>query len=71
MAPITSHSLFPAGKLGLIRSLCKRLDVYTEPACIGGVWLVPLFSWYHASWDREPDIPGARPIDTVNTAGSS
>ncbi|GAB4813272.1 hypothetical protein N2152v2_000318 [Parachlorella kessleri] len=55
------------GKIRLIRSLCKRLDVYTEPACIGGVWLVPLFAWYHSSWDREPDIPGARPIDTVMT----
>ncbi|KAL4518784.1 hypothetical protein Ndes2437B_g00863 [Nannochloris sp. 'desiccata'] len=30
-----------------------------------GVWIVPIWSWYHADWDQEPDIPGALPIERV------
>jgi hypothetical protein len=29
------------------------------------VWIVPLWSWYHGSWDREPDVPGSMPIEKV------
>ena len=27
---------------------------------IGGLWIVPLLSWHHASFDREPEVPAAR-----------
>ncbi|EFN56980.1 hypothetical protein CHLNCDRAFT_21755 [Chlorella variabilis] len=49
-------------KLRRVQALCARLGVRTEPACVGGVWIFPILSWYHASWDREPDVPGAHPI---------
>ena len=53
------------GKLRKINALCAALGVQTAPADLGGVWVVPLLSWYHASWDREPDIAGARPVEKV------
>ena len=52
-------------KLALLQRVCAGLGVHTAPACVGGVWVVPLLSWYHASWDREPDVPGATPIEKV------
>lgn len=31
--------------------------MHTEPLLVGGrAWVVPLQSWYHASWDTEPDL---------------
>ncbi len=52
-----------AGKLQVIKALCAELGVRTEPAKLGGVWVAPIYSWYHASFDREPDVPGAPPAD--------
>lgn len=44
-------------KYHAIVALCRELGVHTEPAQVGGrVWVVPLQSWYHASWDTEPDL---------------
>ena len=46
-------------------ALCARLGVLTQPALVGGggggsdatpVWVVPLLSWHHASFDTEPDL---------------
>lgn len=34
-----------AEKLKVLQQLCQRLGVHTEPACVGGVWIVPLLSW--------------------------
>ncbi|CAM9576601.1 unnamed protein product, partial [Phaeothamnion confervicola] len=34
-----------------------RADAATAAADCEELWLVPLLSWYHASWDREPDLP--------------
>ncbi|KDD73913.1 hypothetical protein H632_c1736p0, partial [Helicosporidium sp. ATCC 50920] len=56
---------YARGKLELLESICQRLHVHTAPARVGGVWIFPLLSWYHSSWDREPDVPGALPIDQV------
>ena len=54
------------GKLRALLDICRELGVKTEPEKIGDrVWVVPLWSWYHGSWDREPDIPGAYPIEQV------
>ena len=55
-----------AEKLELLRHLCTELGVYTAPCCIEDVWLVPLYSWYHASFDAEPDIHGALPAHQVS-----
>eukprot|EP00887_Chlorella_sp_A99_P003452 scaffold7.g3452.t1 len=52
-------------KLAAVQAMCARLGVHTQPVQLSGVWLVPLLSWYHASWDREPDVPGAAPITKV------
>lgn len=53
------------GKLQKVQNVCDSLNVYTRPARCGGVWIFPLISWYHASWDREPDVLGATPIEKV------
>lgn len=54
-------------KLHAILKLCQELGVRTSPAKIGdsNVWIVPLWSWYHSNWDREPDVPGAMPIERI------
>lgn len=69
MHPHSAHRLrAAAGKLRAVQALCARLGVHTAPACVGGVWVVPLFSWYSAHWDREPDVPGSTPISKVGRA---
>lgn len=54
-----------AEKLELLRQICTEVGVHTIPQCIEGLWIVPLYSWYHASFDTEPDIPGAIPVQKV------
>lgn len=53
------------GKLAAVQALCARLSVHTAPARVGGLWIFPLYSWYSAEWDREPDVPGSMPISKV------
>lgn len=38
-------------KFHAVRDACARVGVRTEPARAGGAWVVPLFSWYHPSFD--------------------
>ena len=45
--------------------LCDKLGVHHKPAYEDGVWIVPIHSWYHSSWDTEPDLPGASDITKV------
>ena len=45
-------------KLGEVLALCSRLSVLTAPAYAAGAIIAPLFSWYHSSWDTEPDVIG-------------
>src|SRR5919109_2531785 len=40
-------------KFFMLLELCKALDVQTGPAKIEGFWIVPLFSWYEASFDLD------------------
>lgn len=40
-------------KLRRLIALCDRLGVRTGPGKAGGVWVVPLFSWYEAQFDAE------------------
>lgn len=47
-------------RLAAVRKLCDELSVRTGPLRVVGeddVLFVPLYSWYHASWDGEPDLP--------------
>mmetsp|Transcript_8977 Transcript_8977/g.11904 ORF Transcript_8977/g.11904 Transcript_8977/m.11904 type:complete len:505 (-) Transcript_8977:298-1812(-) len=52
-------------KLSDLVDLCDILDVRVGPVCFSGiaggpqkdVWVFPLLSWYHASWDKEPNLP--------------
>lgn len=43
-------------KLDLVRRACKEVGVYTSAKLIEGVWVVPIFGWYHISWDTEPPL---------------
>lgn len=54
-------ALHVADKLQVLQEVCTEAGVHTTPQCINNVWIVPLYSWYHASFDKEPDIPGALP----------
>ena len=38
-------------KFHAVLRLCDRLGVRTAPARVGDAWVVPLFSWYDASFD--------------------
>ncbi|PKI75537.1 hypothetical protein CRG98_004073 [Punica granatum] len=45
-------------KLGKLLEACKGLGVRTDPVIIEGLGIIPLFSWYHESFDQEEDITG-------------
>ena len=53
------------GKLHEIMQLCADLGVRTTPGYAAGAIIVPIYSWYHASWDTEPDIRGWEGIPPV------
>lgn len=54
------------GKLQELLRICDELGVKTKPTQLARtLFIVPIWSWYHSSWDREPDIPGAHPIEKV------
>jgi hypothetical protein len=48
-------------KLQSLLSKCVAMGVHTHPVHFvwseRGLWVVPIFSWYHPSFDRERDIP--------------
>ena len=55
---MTTDSLL---KFRQLLSLCRQEGVRVAPERLGsadgpGVWIVPLASWYHAAWDREPPL---------------
>jgi hypothetical protein len=54
------------GKLKQLNDVCAEVGVHTQPQKVDGVWIVPILSWYHASFDQEPDIPGAPAIEKVS-----
>ncbi|GFP99094.1 hypothetical protein PHJA_002053300 [Phtheirospermum japonicum] len=47
-------------KLDKLLEACRRLGVETKPSIVDGVGLIPLYSWYHESFDEERDITGIR-----------
>jgi len=54
-------------KARAVQQACEALGVHTRPAKVSGVWVVPLFSWYHASWDRDPAPVTGPPIEQCMT----
>ncbi|KAK6153291.1 hypothetical protein DH2020_012930 [Rehmannia glutinosa] len=47
-------------KLDKLLDACEKLGVETKPGIIDGLGLIPLYSWYHESFDKEKDITGIR-----------
>lgn len=47
-------------KLNKLLDACRGLGVQTRPMVLYDLGIVPLFSWYHESFDREMDIAGIR-----------
>ncbi|XP_043698844.1 acyl-carrier-protein phosphodiesterase PptH-like [Telopea speciosissima] len=45
-------------KLNALLDACRRIGVETGPKIVDGLGFIPLFSWYHESFDREKDIQG-------------
>ena len=43
-------------RLAELTALCDELGVHTQPKRLGKAWIVPIFSWYHNSFDSEPDL---------------
>jgi hypothetical protein len=59
----TRDGLDSINKLEKILALCQRLEVKTTPHKIGTtrpVWIVPLFSWYHESFDTDLSTRGEK-----------
>lgn len=54
-------------KLNKLLDACAGLGVETKPRVIDGIGIIPLFSWYHESFDKEEDITGIRipPLEMV------
>lgn len=42
-------------KLRRVMETCRRVNVETRPIKIGGLWVVPLLSWYDAAFDDEDE----------------
>ncbi|KAL1551288.1 acyl-carrier-protein phosphodiesterase PptH-like [Salvia divinorum] len=47
-------------KLDKLLDACEKLGVETKPSIVDGVGIIPLYSWYHESFDEERDITGIR-----------
>ncbi|CAE7323000.1 unnamed protein product [Symbiodinium natans] len=49
-------------KVAKLQELCSRLGVHNAAARVGtadtGVWVCPILSWHHQSWDPEPELEG-------------
>lgn len=54
------HYLDSLEKLSALIDACRELGVQTGPMFIDGLGIIPLFSWYHESFDKEKDITGIR-----------
>lgn len=48
-------------KLDRVHNICQQLHIYTSPVRLrhdeGDLLLLPLWSWYHSSWDTEEELP--------------
>ncbi|KAL0385234.1 UNVERIFIED_CONTAM: hypothetical protein Sradi_2917700 [Sesamum radiatum] len=56
----TTDYLGSLDKLDKLLDACLKLGVETKPGIIDGLGVIPLYSWYHESFDGEMDITGIR-----------
>ncbi|KAL0421677.1 UNVERIFIED_CONTAM: hypothetical protein Slati_3190600 [Sesamum latifolium] len=56
----TTDYLGSLDKLDKLLDACLKLGVETKPGIIDGLGVIPLYSWYHESFDGERDITGIR-----------
>ncbi|KAK4742876.1 hypothetical protein SAY87_000877 [Trapa incisa] len=54
----SEHYIDSVEKMGKLLDACRKLGITTEPVITGGLGIIPLFSWYHKSFDQEEDITG-------------
>ncbi|KAL6642891.1 hypothetical protein ACP70R_021072 [Stipagrostis hirtigluma subsp. patula] len=47
-------------KLTALLDACSELGVDTGPRTIGDLGIIPLYSWYHKSFDKEKDVNSVR-----------
>ncbi|XP_062205640.1 uncharacterized protein LOC133907584 isoform X2 [Phragmites australis] len=47
-------------KLTALLDACSELGVDTGPRMIGDLGIIPLYSWYHKSFDKEKDVNSVR-----------
>ncbi|WOK98897.1 hypothetical protein Cni_G07609 [Canna indica] len=47
-------------KLTALLDACSKIGVQTAPNIVGGVGIIPLFSWYHKNFDKEKEINDIR-----------
>lgn len=52
-------------KLTRVLKVCEELGIHTEPCSLGLLSILPLHSWHHSSFDREPDIAGVPKASTL------
>ncbi|BBG96368.1 hypothetical protein Prudu_005156 [Prunus dulcis] len=54
--PSCKENLDSHQKLKKLLDTCRGLGVQTSPMVLDGLGIIPLFSWYHESFDREEEI---------------
>ncbi|KAJ1694126.1 hypothetical protein LUZ63_010824 [Rhynchospora breviuscula] len=47
-------------KLTALLDACREIGVETGPKTVDNLGIIPLYSWYHKSFDKEKDITGFR-----------
>ncbi|KAJ3682253.1 hypothetical protein LUZ60_014826 [Juncus effusus] len=47
-------------KLTALLDACRNLGIETSPRTVNNLGIIPLYSWYHKSFDKEMDITGFR-----------
>jgi len=43
-------------KLHKVEALCSELGIRTKPGYVAGIYIVPIISWYHTTFDSDPDV---------------
>ncbi|XP_051133444.1 uncharacterized protein LOC127253066 isoform X2 [Andrographis paniculata] len=56
----SSDLLCSLDKLDKLIEACHSVGVDTKPDVVDGIGIIPLYSWYHESFDTEKDITGIR-----------
>lgn len=51
------------GKFDEIRAICMSLNVRLGPVLVNNILILPLYSWYDAAFDHEPDLSAGDTAD--------